>query len=629
VGDRLTFTIEVIHNAEIGDGSLVSDLTVIDSTGRSATYRSGDRNTDTKFGNGESWTFEFPYTISETEADPIELTFTVLGQDLDGDIIQVEVTSQVDVEHSPFLKLDVAGPNSTQAGDQISYKVSVINDTNRGDGSSIHKLKMVGLGDESIPYISGDTNTNDQLDIGETWLYEVSYKVQSDFPPLISLPFIITGFDQDDDPLEFETSYPLDIDFNPAIAILLTTPDKINFNEQVNVEITLSNDMTIGDGSPISNVNLSDSVQEAIVYSEGDSDSDSILDAGENWLFNLNLTTPLVDSPILDRELVATGIDQNGDLIRSTKDYSIGLDYNPALRILAAGPASAQIGETVTAIITITLDSENGDGSPVNHIEVSDNLSGRITYLSGDDGDQLLEDGEGWIFTSSFTIPESDSLTVESVLTTTGNDLDGESIQGSFNLQLQRFFVFSNGDFELFDQGWEFLDQGLMAGIIQSTLLGDRVIPLGSYSALLGEPDLPCSPEGIPLGYAELKRILTVPEVDPGRNVGLKFNYIIYSQDTSTKPDYDRFEVFINDNSTPVFSDGNLVNEGLGCNVWWRVPGPRNIRDDQISGWATGFIDLDRFQGQTIQISFQNHNRYDGWYNTLTYLDNIEIVMTE
>jgi hypothetical protein len=166
-----------------------------------------------------------------------------------------------------------------------------------------------------------------------------------------------------------------------------------------------------------------------------------------------------------------------------------------------------------------------------------------------------------------------------------------------------------------------------MVSTIRTSPTEDQDIPVGTYTALLGAADYECRPDGIPLGYAEINRSFSVPKAPTGKHVGLRFNYVIYTQDTSTKSDYDRFEVFIND--TPVFYDGNQVNEGLGCNVWWRVPGPRNIRDGKTSGWAAGFIDLDRYQGMTIQISFQNHNRFDGWYNTFTYLDNIAIEITE
>lgn len=70
-----------------------------------------------------------------------------------------------------------------------------------------------------------------------------------------------------------------------------------------------------------------------------------------------------------------------------------------------------------------------------------------------------------------------------------------------------------------------------------------------------------------------------------------------------------------------------MYNTGLNCINWQRVPGPDNVRDGLTTGWATGLIDLQQSGGQTIIVSFQNHSRYDGWYNTYTYLDDVQIVI--
>jgi hypothetical protein len=43
-------------------------------------------------------------------------------------------------------------------------------------------------------------------------------------------------------------------------------------------------------------------------------------------------------------------------------------------------------------------------------------------------------------------------------------------------------------------------------------------------------------------------------------------------------------------------------------------------------GWRYGLIDLTGYAGQTIQIVFANHNRWDHHYNTWTFLDDVQIV---
>jgi hypothetical protein len=170
---------------------------------------------------------------------------------------------------------------------------------------------------------------------------------------------------------------------------------------------------------------------------------------------------------------------------------------------------------------------------------------------------------------------------------------------------------------------------GLPASIISSVPTGEEDIPMGTYTALLGKTDYDCSPSGVPIGYAEISQTFTVPDTPDGTPIGLSFDYVIYSQDTSIRSTYDRFEVYLNDEVEPVFSDGNQNNVDLSCSKWWRIPGPENIRGDRASGWAIGYIDLRSYRGQTIKVTFQNHNRYDGWYNTYTYFDNVQLVSGE
>jgi hypothetical protein len=190
-----------------------------------------------------------------------------------------------------------------------------------------------------------------------------------------------------------------------------------------------------------------------------------------------------------------------------------------------------------------------------------------------------------------------------------------------------------NGDFEDGQTGWTFTDNGLPASLVSIRPLDpttgslDTNIPFGTHAALLGDPNYPCVIPGIvPIGYAEIRRTITVP-IQPNQGVWLDFNYILYSQDASTQAIYDRFEVFIQNASSTIlgFSDGNMVANPVGCTNWRRVPGPENARNGKQTGWAQGSIDLSSYQGQSISIYFRNYSRYDNYYNTYTYLDNIRL----
>ena len=195
------------------------------------------------------------------------------------------------------------------------------------------------------------------------------------------------------------------------------------------------------------------------------------------------------------------------------------------------------------------------------------------------------------------------------------------------------FFTLSNGGFEDGQAGWTFANNGLPVSIVADSPVNpatgtlDLSIPSGSRSALLGNIGYPCtSPGSVPIGSAEIRKTITIPN-SPNKQVFLDFNYIIYSQDASTSITFDRFEVYIQDAGSPIlrFADGNSVSAPLSCINWRRVPGPENLRDSKQDGWALGSIDLTANKGHTIVIFFRNYSRYDNYYNTYTYLDNIQL----
>lgn len=157
-----------------------------------------------------------------------------------------------------------------------------------------------------------------------------------------------------------------------------------------------------------------------------------------------------------------------------------------------------------------------------------------------------------------------------------------------------------------------------LVDIAPSSPFSDSSIPYGMYTARLGEPGYNCF-NGVPLGAAVVKQTLTIPQAPNGMPIKLRFKYIVYTQDSSTADIYDRFEVRIDDGfaKTLVFTAGDLGSPS--CNKWKRVP---------ESGWAQAEVDLIApldYRGKTVTLLFENWNRFDNYYNTVTYLDDITI----
>ena len=194
---------------------------------------------------------------------------------------------------------------------------------------------------------------------------------------------------------------------------------------------------------------------------------------------------------------------------------------------------------------------------------------------------------------------------------------------------MNNYRPFVNGDFEQGGFGWDFVDQKLPAQLISSHVEGSGAeqIPLGEYSVLLGDKDYLCSSTGVPVGCAAVEQTFAVPLTTVP--ISLTFKYVIYTWDASPSDTYDRFEVYVVTDSSEELKlwDGNQNSTSLSCDKRWRVPGPDNPRDSKQSGWATGEVDLGPYKGQMVTISFRNYNRFDGWYNTYTYLDDVRLVI--
>jgi hypothetical protein len=196
------------------------------------------------------------------------------------------------------------------------------------------------------------------------------------------------------------------------------------------------------------------------------------------------------------------------------------------------------------------------------------------------------------------------------------------------------FRRFDNGDFESGvdftgnPAGWSAYSgggQGLAYRLVSANPTYPTVdadIPQGNYSMLLGSPDYPCRSDGVPLGYAAVEQTFTVPLVPDGQSLHLNFDYVIYTWDGGSSDAYDRFEVFIDDSVTNrlVFFDGR-AESSVACANWYRLPS---------AGWQTANVDLLSpvdYRGKTVRLVFQNWNRTDHWYNTFTYLDNVELTI--
>lgn len=127
----------------------------------------------------------------------------------------------------------------------------------------------------------------------------------------------------------------------------------------------------------------------------------------------------------------------------------------------------------------------------------------------------------------------------------------------------------------------------------------------GQCYAVLGSPDYRCE-GGVPVGEAWIKQSFQVPQtVSPT----LSLIYQVFSYDLDT---VDFFQVQIN---------GSLV--GQFGNPLWNAPSCDPVPWD--SGWQALEFDLSPYKGQIVEVLLSNVNGTHKWYNTWTYVDDVQV----
>ena len=149
-----------------------------------------------------------------------------------------------------------------------------------------------------------------------------------------------------------------------------------------------------------------------------------------------------VQDPLPQQALYLTNTLQVGD-DRANGDSDAGnlaldvdtVERHPALRIVKRGPDTAEVGERIVYTLTVATVSYTptglgiarvGDGSPIRDLEVTDLLAGQVHYVGGDDGDQVLEYTEAWVYTATYTVTALDRGALVNVATATGVDVNGD-----------------------------------------------------------------------------------------------------------------------------------------------------------------------------------------------------------
>jgi len=279
-------------------------------------------------------------------------------------------------------------------------------------------------------------------------------------------------------------------------------------------------------------------------------------------------------------------------------------------------------GDTLEYTITLRNDEKEeidvslSDPIPVHTSYIGDSASG-CTHSDGKITWSGKLEGEG-SHTCTFSVKVNDDASGEIDNQATVSCPD----QVPLNLSLP--VMVTNGGFETGDtSGWE--TSG--SGPLHAPQAVAREPHAGSYDLLLGTPDVCNAPDpGATGNHASIARqTIYVPDVE-GTPV-LKFSYRMLTYDHLTWTDGrlgDSFDVQVGGELALHDNYENLPNPSPGCgnlqDSGWREPG--NPWGGEVD---SNVLDLSEWKGKAVEIRFENWTRWDGYYNTWTYIDDVRV----
>jgi uncharacterized repeat protein (TIGR01451 family) len=427
-GDVINYTYALENTGNIAlsevtltDDNFTSSNTTDDFT---PTYSSGDTNTNNLLDVGETWTYTHQHTVTQAEInagnDLVNIATADSNQtDPDTDDAKVNVKQDADL----FLQKDADVSEVDAVGDVINYTYTLKNEGNialSGINLTDDNFTSGNTTDDFNPiYSSGDTNTNNLLDVGETWTYTHQHTVtQTDLDNGVDLVNIATADSAQTNPTTDNAT--VDVLQQPGFNLVKDADvtqvdeagDTINYtyNLENTGNISLSGISVVDDN--FTPDNTSDDITLAV--SAGDTDNDGQLDVGETWTYNHSYTVTQ-DNITNGTDLVNVATATSDQTEPDTDDATVDVLRTPDLTIVKT--ADTSVVNAADQNITYTYTVENTGNVPLTNVSVTDdNFTSDNTaddfppaFSGGDtNNDQVLDLDETWTYSYTHPVTQAD-----------------------------------------------------------------------------------------------------------------------------------------------------------------------------------------------------------------------------
>ena len=414
VGDTI-FWSGTVTNA---DGISLRNVTLTDDNGTPAnaaddvnvipvgrTDEDGDTQAD-DLADGASATWSHSRQVTAGDSDPIVNTIYASAVDAFGRASADSAACTTDIIH-PDIAVVKECTAVVHEGEVVDVTATV---TNPGD-TPLANVSVTDSLAGALTYVSGDTNTDDLLDTGETWVFAGSYIAPAGTESLNTVTAEGTDFLADVHSTVQDTDDCRTVIVHPQVRVVKECTAQVQPGDEINVTATVTNEGDV----VLHNVVVTDSLAGTLSYQSGDTNTDGQLDLTEVWLFTGSYTAPEGDTS--SNTVTVTALNTNNLQVEFSDGCTTDI-LNPDLAVVKECTSQAHPGDEIDVTATVT----NPGDTPLSDVAVSDSLAGALSYVSGDTNtNDLLDPGEAWLFSGSYTAPEGDS----SSNTVTATAMDG------------------------------------------------------------------------------------------------------------------------------------------------------------------------------------------------------------
>src|SRR5690606_27662274 len=301
-----------------------------------------------------------------------------------------------------------------------------------------------------------DINGNNQLDVNETWIYNLVYAITQDDIDTgsVSGQATITGVSSGGinvSDLSDDTS-PLEDDFTVTIlcqteGIALIKQGNINDEDEDGCSdedetITFILTVTNEGNTTLRSVNVADPLI-SVVYTAGDIDSVGKLDVNETWIYTGSYIINATDiaTTYVEHQATVEAISVSGATVTDLSHFNsvlldgattVDLCQDPGIAVIKTAvfndenaDGCTNVGETLTYTFTVT---NQGNTGLVNVVLEDPLLGGLVALSSGDLNTYgILDVGEIWIYTGNYIITQND---IDAGSITNQATVSGESSSG-------------------------------------------------------------------------------------------------------------------------------------------------------------------------------------------------------